>query len=65
VVLLPARSELMYPGIDEPTMKNPSFFRWCFTKSDLQHDGFLKSVSPKNSFHDWATPDDGGAHAIA
>jgi len=36
VVLLPARSELMYPGIGKPAMQNPSFFRRCFTEIDLQ-----------------------------
>jgi hypothetical protein len=37
VVLLPARFELMYPGFGKPAVKNPSFFRWCFTEIDLQH----------------------------
>jgi hypothetical protein len=37
VVLHPARSELTYPGVRKPAMKNPSLFRWCFTEIDLQH----------------------------
>src|SRR6266436_9364011 len=55
VVLLPARSELMYPGVRKPAMKNPSFFRSCFTEIDLQHAissrtccGFLLSPWPNS-----------------
>ena len=43
VVLLPARSELTYPRIGKPAMKNPSLFRWCFTESDFQHGIFLRA----------------------
>ena len=37
VVLLPACFELVDPWFRKPAMKNPSFFRWCFTEIDLQH----------------------------
>jgi hypothetical protein len=50
VVLLPARSELIYPGIGKPAMKNPSFFRWCFTEIDLQHPTSLKTFPPAEPF---------------
>ena len=37
VVLLPARFELIYPGMGKPAMQNPSLFCGCFTEIDLQH----------------------------
>src|SRR5712671_4669057 len=37
VALLPARLELLYPGVGKQAMQNPSFFGGCFTETDFQH----------------------------
>jgi hypothetical protein len=49
VVLPPARSELTYPGVRKPAMKNPSLFRPCFTEIDLQHAIFLRACPQEDS----------------
>src|SRR5580765_7481842 len=49
VVLPPARSELTYPGVRKPSMKNPSLFRPCFTEIDLQHAIFLRACPQEDS----------------
>ena len=43
VALLPARSELLYPGVSKQAMQNPSFFGGCLTETDLQHATFLRA----------------------
>ncbi len=43
VALLPARLELLYPGVGKQAMQNPSFFGRCFTETDFQHATFLRA----------------------
>jgi hypothetical protein len=51
VVLPPAHSELTYPGVRKPAMKNPSLVHWCFTEIDLQHAISLRACA----YEEWAT----------
>jgi hypothetical protein len=43
VVFLPTFPQLVYPGVRESAMQNPSFFPRCFIKIDFQHDVFLRA----------------------
>jgi hypothetical protein len=56
VVLLPARSELMYPGRGKAAMQNSSLFCGRFAEIDLQHAVFLRVCPQEDSSREWATP---------